>query len=94
MKLIGETSFQQGLQTYFKTYQMTSANFADFSACFGTIPISSPAPITVKAFMEAWLNEPGFPVIQFVKVRKDGWITLKKLNIVIVCALEALKLTA
>lgn len=68
-KLIGEKNFQKGLQKYFKTYQMKSANFNDFTGCFDKITDK----VSVREFMENWLNEPGFPM---VKINKDNSRTI------------------
>ena len=59
MKLMGEVKFQKGLQTYFKKFAWKSANFNDFTACFNNVY----GDVTMRKFMENWLNEPGLPQI-------------------------------
>ena len=43
---------------------MKSADFNDFTGCFDNIT----AKVSVRKFMENWLNEPGFPMIKITKV--------------------------
>ena len=59
MKLMGEDKFQKGLQTYFKRFAWKSANFNDFTACFNNVN----GDVSMRQFMENWLNEPGLPQV-------------------------------
>eukprot|EP00116_Pleurobrachia_bachei_P002555 sb/3462817/ len=59
MKLMGENAFQKGLQTYFKRFAWKSANFNDFTACFNNVN----GDVSMRQFMENWLNEPGLPQV-------------------------------
>ena len=43
---------------------MKSADFSDFAACFDNIN----KDVSVKDFMENWLNEPGLPAVIVTKV--------------------------
>jgi aminopeptidase N len=43
---------------------MKSANFHDFTGCFDKITDK----VSVRKFMENWLNEPGFPMVKVTKV--------------------------
>ena len=43
---------------------MKSADFNDFTGCFDNIT----AKVSVRKFMENWLNEPGFPMVKITKV--------------------------
>lgn len=43
---------------------MKSADFNDFTGCFDKIAKT----VSVRDFMENWLNEPGFPMVKIAKV--------------------------
>ena len=68
-RIIGKPAFQAGLQKYFKTYKMQSADFNDFMNCFGNMSKG----LTVKKFSEQWLNQPGLlysdlPLVNILKM--------------------------
>lgn len=71
-RIIGKPAFQAGLQKYFKTYKMQSADFNDFMNCFGNMSKG----LTVKKFSEQWLNQPGLPVV--IMKYKEGKVLLNQ----------------
>jgi aminopeptidase N len=76
MHYIGESNFQAGLHTYFKThaYSNTTGNDLWFA-------LEKASGIDVKAFMEPWLIRSGFPVVVIDQV--DASITLSQEQLLI-----------
>ncbi len=57
-RLMGERSFFAGLKTYFKTHKYGNTTGDDLWAA-----LQPHADFNVKQFMDAWISQPGFPVI-------------------------------
>ena len=58
MRLLGKKAFYSGLKDYFKKYAYQNTTGDDLWAAF-----QSYADFDVKSFMDAWISQPGFPVI-------------------------------
>ncbi|MBR2659643.1 M1 family metallopeptidase [Candidatus Saccharibacteria bacterium] len=58
MRLLGKKAFYSGLKDYFKKYAYQNTTGDDLWAAF-----QSYADFDVKNFMDAWISQPGFPVI-------------------------------
>ena len=57
-RLMGEKPFFSGLKDYFKTHKYGNTTGDDLWAA-----LQSYADFDVKSFMDAWISQPGFPVI-------------------------------
>lgn len=58
MRIMGEPNFFKGLKDYFKLHQYQNTTGDDLWAA-----LQPYADFDVKAFMDAWISRPGFPVI-------------------------------
>lgn len=58
MRLMGEKSFFKGLKDYFKAHKYSNTTGDDLWGALQTY-----ADFDIKSFMDAWITQPGFPVI-------------------------------
>lgn len=58
LRLMGEKKFMKGLQDYFKKYKYSNTTGDDLWAA-----LQPYANFDIKKFMDAWITQPGFPVI-------------------------------
>ncbi|OGL35050.1 hypothetical protein A3F65_01775 [Candidatus Saccharibacteria bacterium RIFCSPHIGHO2_12_FULL_47_16b] len=57
--LIGDEAFRQGLKIYFKKHKFNNTEASDLWQA-----LSSATKINVDSFMEGWLHQPGFPLVE------------------------------
>lgn len=55
---VGDTAFRKGLKKYFQTYAYGNTEGSDLWAC-----LSEASGKDVGAFMNAWITQPGYPVL-------------------------------
>ena len=67
---VGDEAFRRGLTAYFKKHAFGNTEGSDL---WKTLSVSSGKDI--EAFMNPWLNRPGFPVVKVEKIAKDVVVT-------------------
>ncbi|RYG52512.1 MAG: hypothetical protein EOO01_06415, partial [Chitinophagaceae bacterium] len=67
--LIGEDAFRHGLQDYVKTFKGSNADFSELMSVF-----QKHTKEDLKHFSDAWIDQPGRPVISYSMDTADGRI--------------------
>jgi len=70
---IGEDAFRSGLQTYFKTYQYGNTTGEDLWKTLGTASGKN-----IPEFMNAWISQPGFPVVTLAQTSEELTVSQKQ----------------
>jgi len=60
---VGDTDFKAGLNMYFKEYAYKNTEADDLWRC-----ISSTSSKDIKSMMDAWISQPGYPVLNVSKI--------------------------
>ena len=63
---VGDEAFRDGLQNYFKKFAYQNTVGADLWRC-----LSDSSGEDVAKFMDAWLAQPGYPVVDFSRLAED-----------------------